>query len=305
MNSDGSEQTRLTSDDTIVDVPAWSPDGTKIVFVSRRDVNLNIHVMNADGSGQTRITNNDVQDVDPDWSPDGTKIAYSSLKTSWGIYVMNLDGSGGTRLTNTNANSFAPAWSPDGTEIAFDSNHRSEGALIYVMNADGSGQTFLTGIEYVSPDWSPAIFPHTPTGLQKITSERDPTPTFIWNAMPSTQSYEVQFDGGSWENIGATTTATASNSLSIGDHTIAVRAIAVTGFAGSATSSMFEVTKPPSILCRYDLNNSGTTQRGEAVSAVTDYLLGQEGGSPPMPITRPDAVEVVTAYLLQLTFACP
>jgi Tol biopolymer transport system component len=45
----------------------WSPDGTKIVFLSDRDGNYEIYTMNADGSGQTRVTNNPAIDFSPDW----------------------------------------------------------------------------------------------------------------------------------------------------------------------------------------------------------------------------------------------
>ena len=51
------------------DVPAWSPDGTKIVFRSNRDAFGEIYVMNADGTGQTRVTNNSSGEQEVDWQP--------------------------------------------------------------------------------------------------------------------------------------------------------------------------------------------------------------------------------------------
>ena len=67
VNADGSNPTKLT--DTPAGDHAWSPDSTKIAFVSRRDGNSDIYVMNADGSGQTQLTNTaaGVSNLQLDW----------------------------------------------------------------------------------------------------------------------------------------------------------------------------------------------------------------------------------------------
>ena len=79
--------------------PAWSPDGRKLAFVSKRDGNSEVYVMNANGSGQRNLTGNPAFDADPAWSPDGRKIAFASKRDgNYGVYVMNADGSGQQRL---------------------------------------------------------------------------------------------------------------------------------------------------------------------------------------------------------------
>ena len=58
MNSDGTGQTRLTNNPAADTAPAWSPDGTKILFTSLRDDGTTpaLYVMNANGSNPTRLT---------------------------------------------------------------------------------------------------------------------------------------------------------------------------------------------------------------------------------------------------------
>ena len=158
MNANGSGQTNLSNNAAGDEFPAWSPDGSKIVFQR----NLEIYVMNANGTGQTNLTNNAAGDQEPDWSPDGSKIAFrSSRDGNVEIYKMNADGSGQTRLTNNTREDAHPAWSPDGSKIAFAHNLTGE-FQVYTMNANGSGQANLSN--NISNDWEPDWQPLGPVG---------------------------------------------------------------------------------------------------------------------------------------------
>jgi hypothetical protein len=145
MNADGSAQTWLTAGYS----SSFSPDGTKIVFVSGRDGSAHdFYVMNADGSGQTRITNSVFTNKGlPVFSPDGKKIAFQAMvanpNVNYEIFVMNADGSNLSQITNNPADDHEPVFNSDGSKIAFSSN-RDGITQIYVMEADGSGQRRLT-----------------------------------------------------------------------------------------------------------------------------------------------------------------
>lgn len=167
MNPDGSNQRNLTNSPASETRPAFSPDGTKLLFV--RDFKA-ILVMNPDGSGQTMVVDGATAGFSsitafPDWSPDGKKIVFNAIvkdsKNGADIYVVNADGTGLTQLTTDPANDSSPSWSPDGTKIAFSSlRNPVQGDVnyeIYVMNADGSNQTRVTNNTQFddSPAWSP------------------------------------------------------------------------------------------------------------------------------------------------------
>ena len=172
MDLDGSNQTRLTTSGAYDDQPKWSPDSSKIVFMSGRDGNFEIYTMNADGNSQTRITNNPAADGFPAWSPDGTKIAFvrGDLRnpSTFEIFVMKADGTNQVKLTNDSAIDGVPSWSPDGSKIVFMSGGSSvfdaNSFEIYVMDADGNNRTRLTnnsiadGQPSYSPDGKKIVF---------------------------------------------------------------------------------------------------------------------------------------------------
>jgi TolB protein len=132
----------------------WSPDGSRIVFVSIRDGNRELYLMNPDGSGQTRLTETAGAESGPAWSPDGRRIAFSSDSGRIGI----LDLVSGERTTLVPGAS--PAWSPDGTRIAF--NRTPAGGCSFfgcasdlrVINVDGSNDGLLAR-DGGLPSWSP------------------------------------------------------------------------------------------------------------------------------------------------------
>jgi Periplasmic component of the Tol biopolymer transport system len=102
INPDGTIETRLTSAAGVDKQPAFSPDGSKIAFVSFRggDPDGEIYVMNADGTNQTRLTDDTREDRNPTFTPDGTKITFNDRVDSQ-LSRINVDGTGLVRLTNS------------------------------------------------------------------------------------------------------------------------------------------------------------------------------------------------------------
>jgi TolB protein len=165
--------------------PAWSPDGSKIAFVSGRDGNPEIYVMDADGASAARLTENDSTDGSPTWSPDGRQIAfvrYLPVVTfdrngeevvhahNAELFVMSADGGGQRRLTFNEVQDIAPSWSPDGSKIAFVRSRslfttaadggisfQSRNPELLVMNPDGSNEKGLASNARLgfSSSWSP------------------------------------------------------------------------------------------------------------------------------------------------------
>ena len=181
IKPDGTDIQPTSSDNRTNDgMPAWSPDGTKIAFISNQSDKYEVWTMNSDGSGRKRLTDLKLLSSLPRCSPDGSKIVFSSQITGADghryveIFVMNSDGTGLQQITDSTIiaaqaekpgdrtywNS-VPTWSPDGSKILFGSNREGDGVtpVLYTMNPDGSGQGkfgLFADVDGAQPDWSPA-----------------------------------------------------------------------------------------------------------------------------------------------------
>ena len=145
--------------------PAWSPDGTRLLF----QAGSAIWSAPARGGAPTRVTihEGDRSVASPVWSPDGKQMAFSA---SDGIYLRPNGAGGERKLADTASAGWAHAlqWSPDGTRLAYVSGARAftfgEGATgppetstINVVNVASGDMTQVTTGQWldVSPAWTP------------------------------------------------------------------------------------------------------------------------------------------------------
>lgn len=136
--------------------PEYSPDASRIAFVSTRDGNFELYVMDADGSNLRRLTETRSTEGDPGWMLDGRRLVYHATDETGAIHLwsMRADGSDQRQLTSGAGVNLMPAVSPDGRRVAFTST-RQGNYDIFVMDADGSNQRNFTSSSEneMAPAW--------------------------------------------------------------------------------------------------------------------------------------------------------
>ena len=143
-DANGGNRRQITDHSAVDYMPAWSPDGSRIAFVSVRQGHQEIYVLRADGSGLVQLTQGSAHNSEPAWSPDGKSIVFRSEREGKPkIYLMSADGSAQRALTRDTLPATAPYWSRDGRQILF-ASPRNGHSEIHVMKADGSEARQLT-----------------------------------------------------------------------------------------------------------------------------------------------------------------
>jgi TolB protein len=146
----------LRSNEPIIS-PAWSPDGTKVAYVSFENKKPVVYVQNLVTTQRTIVANFKGSNSAPNWSPDGTRLAVALSRDGLThVYIVNADGSGLRRLTYSDSIDTEPQFAPDGRTIYFTSD-RSGGPQIYKMSVDGGTAQRVTfnGSYNISPRISP------------------------------------------------------------------------------------------------------------------------------------------------------
>ena len=150
---DGSNVERLTNNTYLDALPAWSPDGESIAFVSdpgrsiagiwKATAHTRLTIQEV-ATGRSRVVGLPegyaVAPIRLEWSPSGDRIAFVMLegvRHPWNlaVYIVGADGTGLSRVADAVS---GPTWSPDGKEIAMVVPEGNREESLYTFEADGS-----------------------------------------------------------------------------------------------------------------------------------------------------------------------
>ncbi|MCL6250539.1 Tol-Pal system beta propeller repeat protein TolB [Altererythrobacter sp. KTW20L] len=157
MDSDGANHRFITNGQSTALTPRYSPDYTRIAYLSYADGNPRIYIYDIDSGRQRLVAETGGPTFAPRWSPDGRYILYS-MATAGNTDIYRVPAAGGTplRLTTSPSIEVGGSYSPDGSQIVFESD-QSGTQQCYIMNADGSNQRRISffGGRCATPEWSP------------------------------------------------------------------------------------------------------------------------------------------------------
>lgn len=165
-----------------------SPDGTKMLYTSTKDGDIDMYVMDLKTGKEMKVTNLLGYDGGGWFSPDGTKLIWRASRpktqaeikeykellaqglvapTNMEVWVANADGSNARQISSFGQANWAPAFMPDNKRIIFASNHEYKRGFpfnLYTMNEDGSNLTKISrdkgfdAFPMFSPDGKKIVF---------------------------------------------------------------------------------------------------------------------------------------------------
>jgi tricorn protease len=136
----------------------WSPDGSKIAFISDMDGEDEVYLVNQDGSGKPEQLTHGFKAMlyAPEWAPDGRHIAFSDKDAK--LYVLTLDDKKVAQIAQDQRGDLRDyTWSSDGGHLAFTLGNPNEFRSVYIWSV-ADGQTHRVTNEFFDagrPCWDP------------------------------------------------------------------------------------------------------------------------------------------------------
>ena len=150
----GTRFTRLTNTPGASEgCPSWSPDGSKIVYVSDESRRQHLYIIDVATKKTRRLTFKGRDNVEPDWGRDG-RIAYITKRGGSQIAIIDpAEGESSTRLVTQPANWEHPSWSRDMRHLVAS---RDKAVFIVDTFKDGDAprQMFIANGNWIDPTWS-------------------------------------------------------------------------------------------------------------------------------------------------------
>jgi len=160
VNADGSDHRALTSGNHADTSPAWSPDGTRLAYLSDEDGRGQIYIRWMDSGQTARITNLEQSPAGIAWSPDGRMLSFTALVPGTSRHIATLPSA------PAGAKWAEPATVYDRTVYRFNgAGYLKPGfRQIFVVSAEGGAPRQVTSGDFPNggaayapsrPEWTP------------------------------------------------------------------------------------------------------------------------------------------------------
>ncbi|PHM56240.1 translocation protein TolB [Xenorhabdus hominickii] len=141
---DGYNQTLVHRSPEPLMSPAWSPDASKIAYVTFESGRSALVIQTLASGAVRQVASFPRHNGAPAFSPDGTKIAFALSKTgSLNLYVMDLASGQIRQVTDGRSNNTEPNWMPDSQTLVYTSDQGGRPQL-YKIDINGGAPQRLT-----------------------------------------------------------------------------------------------------------------------------------------------------------------